>query len=477
MAKALIPLRYVASILALALVAGCARFEPKPIAPAESAARLQSRTLSDPKLHEFLNNVRPGEFENWPLPSWDFETLYLAALYYHPSLDLARAQWQVAVGGRKTAAALPNPVLTAVPGYNLSPTAPLSPWIPSVSLDVPIETAGKRGYRRAEAGHLAESARLNITAVAWQVRSNLRTSLIEFVAAQQREGLLAHQKVTQEKVIDSLEQQLKAGAISSSELTLIRIALGQIQLDLSDAQQQRAEARVRVADGIGVTVAALEGIDLAYDLSASPSLPDLLSMDIRQQALEYRVDIQAALADYAAQQSALQLEIAKQYPDIHLGPGYQYDQGDHKVTLSLAMDLPILNQNQGPIAVAEARRGEAAARFLVLQAKVLTEIDRATTTCQAAVASVVTLESLAASHRRRADVVEAQVRAGAADQLDVLNAQIELGSSQLLQLTGRVKLQQSLAALEDAVQRPLTPLLSQVIEQPPRSQTIQEPKP
>jgi outer membrane protein TolC len=33
----------------------------------------------------------------------------------------------------------------------------------------------------------------------------------------------------------------------------------------------------------------------------------------------------AALADYAASEAALRLEIAKQYPDIHLNPGYQLD--------------------------------------------------------------------------------------------------------------------------------------------------------
>jgi broad specificity phosphatase PhoE len=30
-------------------------------------------------------------------------------------------------------------------------------------------------------------------------------------------------------------------------------------------------------------------------------------------------------------------EIAKQYPDIHLGPGYQYDQGVNKWTLGFSV--------------------------------------------------------------------------------------------------------------------------------------------
>jgi outer membrane protein TolC len=93
--------------------------------------------------------------------------------------------------------------------------------------------------------------------------------------------------------------------------------------------------------------------------------------------LQGRSDIQSALAEYAAAEADLQLQIAKQYPDVHLSPGYQYDQGDNKWSLGVTFELPLLNQNQGPIAEARARRLESAARFTELQAKVIGEIDRA----------------------------------------------------------------------------------------------------
>ena len=58
------------------------------------------------------------------------------------------------------------------------------------------------------------------------------------------------------------------------------------------------------------------------------------------------------LAEYQASQSALQLEIARQYPDVQLGPGYEFDQGDNKWMLGLGVTLPVFNQNQGAIAAA-----------------------------------------------------------------------------------------------------------------------------
>src|SRR5881397_720255 len=121
---------------------------------------------------------------------------------------------------------------------------------------------------------------------------------------------------------------------------------------------------------------ALEGAELSFDF-ADRSADGLTSAEARRVALQGRSDILSALGDYAAAETELRLQIAKQYPDVHLSPGYQYDQGDNKWTLGIVLELPVLNQNQGPIAEARARRDEAAARFTEVQARVISEIDRA----------------------------------------------------------------------------------------------------
>ena len=51
---------------------------------------------------------------------------------------------------------------------------------------------------------------------------------------------------------------------------------------------------------------------------------------MRRQALQRRPDVRADLADYAASEAALRIEIAKQYPDIHLDTGCEYDRGLQK---------------------------------------------------------------------------------------------------------------------------------------------------
>lgn len=457
-------------------LAGCARFESHPLAPDQSAARLDARTLRSPDFQRFAQTNLPAAFAEWPPKSWDFEMLTLAAFYYHPSLDVARAQWAVALGGNKTAAGRLNPTLSAIPGYDISAASPLSPWLPAFSLDIPIETAGKRGYRQAQARQLSESARLNITTTAWQVRGNLRGSLLELNGARLRSELLARQLEVQEQTVRSLEQRMEAGAVSRLETTTVRIARDKTRLDLLEAQRVAAESRARVAEAIGLPVRALNGIELPAELSLPAIPPEMDLAEARKTALLGRADVLGALAEYAASESALQLEIAKQYPDIHFSPGYQYNNGDHQFTLGITAELPILNQNQGPIAEAEARRVELAARFNALQAKVIGELDRALAGYHAASGQVTALEGLVMEQEKQNEAVAAQIQAGAADPLELLNGRLELGLSRLAQLDGRIKVQQALGSLEDALQRPITAMKSTWIEQTQRQEALPERK-
>jgi outer membrane protein TolC len=197
---------------------------------------------------------------------------------------------------------------------------------------------------------------------------------------------------------------------------------------------------------------ALDSAKVTFELEQEPQARNLTSENVRKTALQTRPDILAGLAEYAASQSALQLEIAKQYPDVHLQPGYEYDQGDNKWALGLSMELPVLHQNQGPIAEAKAKREEAAARFVALQAKLIAEIDRATAGYRVSQENVAALNSIAQTQAQRTQAIEAQVNAGAAEQLDLLNAQSEAAAFEITRLETRIKLQQSLGSLEDALQ-------------------------
>lgn len=439
-------------ILGLA-IAGCVAYQPKPITASAVMGDFDARRLDAAELKEFLQ-ARQG-VKDWPPKSWDLHTLTLAAFYYNPDLDVARAQWGTAQAGRITAGELPNPTLGLLMGYNTTtPVSEVTPWIPEASLEIPIETAGKRGYRIEEARQASESARLSILSTAWTVRSRLRQALLDLYAAREADALLARQLAVQTESVKILEAQLAAGEVSAAEVTTARLALDAARIAAIDAAAQAAAAKVRVAGAIGIPSAALEGAAFAFEsLIQAPAV--LPSLEVRRRAMVSRSDILGALAEYNAAQAALRLEIAKQYPDLALGPDFQLDQTDAKWTLGLSLILPLLSRNKGPIAEAEARRTEAGAKFLALQAGVISDLDVALTAVRSSADKLRAAEDMMAALGKQEAAGRARYEAGDISKLELLGLQLELAANAQARLDALVKAGQAAGDLENAMQSPL----------------------
>jgi outer membrane protein TolC len=443
--------------VAVLAVAGCAHYREKPLTLESTSGLLQSRTLTEPGLRTFLETNLNAPLAEWPLNRWDYSKLSLAALYFHPSLDVARAQWAVARAGIKTAGGRPNPSIGVRPEYSFNPDAGVSPWVAAIDFDVPIETAGKRGHRIAQAREHSIAARLNIFAAAWQVRANLRAALLEFSAAQLRAEALRRRAAVQEKVVEALELRLKAGAISAYEFSTAVVDREKIRLEAGDALRASSENLAKIAAAIGVPVSALRAEMLALEWSL-PADEAAEVEALRRVALLGRADVRAALADYAASQAALQLEISRQYPDVHLGSGYQFDQGQNKWLFGLGFELPVLNQNKGPIAEAEAKRVAAAARVEGLQANILGDLEQAVVTYRNTRAHRSELEVVLTAQRAQKERVEALIKAGADDAIALLQAQYEMAATEVLLSEADFRVQQALGSLENVVQRPFVGL-------------------
>lgn len=444
-----------ASLLTLSLLAftGCVRYQAKRMDPAENLTRIEKRSLADTALKQSIDRNLQAEQTPWPPVSWDLKLLTLAAFHFNPDLEAARAKYAVVVAGKKTAAARPNPTLSVTPTRNTTTTIP-SPWLVTATLDIPIETAGKRGYRMAQAAQLSRAAQLGIASNAWDVRMRVRKSFLALWSAGEAETLLVRQLTAESNVVSLLDQQLELGAIARTDLTRERIALQQSRLALYDARTRRAQARVDLAAAIGLPVHALDDVAFNFDVFTQVPQPPV-SAEARRRALLGRADILAALSEYAASESALQLEIARQYPDIHLSPGYEYDQGNDKWGLGVGVELPVLNQNRGPIAEAKAKRSEAAARFNGLQAGVLNAIETAEAGCVSARAQLDAASAILKEAEQREKLARGMFDVGEVPRQALATAAIEQTNAALAALDARAKAQDALGQLEGALQSPL----------------------
>lgn len=437
-------------------LAGCAHFQAKPLSAQAGIAGFESRSLASPGLRAFLAASKVSA----PAPgaAWDLEALTLTALYYQPTLAEARAKLLAAQAGRITAGERPNPSLSIAPGHDAVVPGAVHPWIVPLSLDWPIETAGKRGYRLAEAQHLAAAARWDLVGTVWRVRSRLRAALLELYAAQRSQSLLTQEESTARHVATLLENQLGAGNVSAYEVTQARIAADRVTVARQAAAGRLRQARIALAGALGVPPHALDGVKFSFaGLQVFPVT--LTRPQVRQQALLQRADVRAALERYAASQSALQLQIARQWPDVDLGPGFTWNDqlvGDKKWELGLSLPLPILNRNQGPIAEAKARRTLAAAHFLTVQTAAVTEIDSSLNAYESARVQLKTADSLLRDLSQQLSFVQAQVAAGERQPLDLVDARLAYEAGARNRLDTVVHAQQALGRVEDAMQSPLT---------------------
>jgi len=323
-----------------------------------------------------------------------------------------------------------------------------------IAFDVPLETAGKRGHRVTQAHQLSESARWSVVTTAWDIRRQLTGALLDYTAARSRENLLQRQLDLQNEIVRLQQGELAAGAVALSDVTVARVALARTRLDLEATRAQVSGTRAQIAQALGLPLRSLDGADLIFGLATSDTSA-LTTEEARRLALQGRSDVRGALSDYAAAEADLQLAVAKQYPDLHLGPGYQYDQGQNDWILGLTVELPVFNHHQGPIAEAEARRTEAAARFIALQATVIHEIDAAIAALTAANEASTAADQLLTTQRQSLEAVQVQFDAGALGAFDLAAAQIDAMSAETLAFESSVRRQQAMRALEDAVQRPL----------------------
>ncbi len=433
-------------------IAGCATFHSKPISSAGNASAFEARTLENPGLKKFMEQNLHREIRPWPSISWDFPMLTLAAFYYSPDLDTARARWQVAKAGIITAGERPNPSISVAPGGISNP--PLSPFIITVIPNIPIETAGRRGYRLALAGHLARAAYLDVKTTSWQVRSRLRASLLDLYFSMETAAELNHQVEVQKELVQLLSVLLANGEIPRPELTRAQISLDGSRLKWMDVQRQIADNHARLAAALGVPLSALQQVKISYHfLKRFPKAPSL--SELRRKALLSRPDILSALATYAAAQSALQLEIARQYPDVNLGPGYSFQDSENYWSLGVTLTLPILNQNQGPIARARARRKQVAAAFTALQARVIEDLDQGEAGYREMLLKLKTAEALDAAAKVQLDSARRAFIEGETSRLALLSAQLVYYTDLLQRTRASYQAQQALGRLEDAVESPL----------------------
>ena len=448
---------HIASIVSLTLMVGGCGFQsylPKPMAPLKIAEKLEQRSVSDADFQTFLV---AQEYPNNQLPIslWGEKELSLSALFFHPDLNVARAQWRAAQAAQITAAQRPE---IGINGglQNHSQSTDKSPWTYSLGIDIPLVTAGKREARIAQASSLSEAARIEIAQTAWLTHSRVALSLLEYQYAIAQSEILKNEVALRTAIADMLVKRMDAGMASNIDVSNARIALQKSEQAYLSASGRVEALGAKLASDAGLSFIAFKQLNVQpFDQSAVSNIDNL-----QYQALLNRLDIRASLARYEAAEAKLRLEIAKQYPDLTLSPSTSLDQGDKIWSLGFSSLLSLINKNRGMIAQATALREVEVAQFEALQAKVIADLNQAKAAYQASIVASTKAQALLVNQQKRTQQTEKQFDAGFADRLALSTTQLEniIATQGVLNTAYQVNLAK--LKLEDVLQRPLDNRLS-----------------
>jgi outer membrane protein TolC len=447
-----------AAALLMLVLSACAQFAqhaPQAISPGDLAEAYAGRSLTDPRLREYLQDSG-YPVPAWPLPAWDAVALTLAAYFFSPELRVAAAQWRLQQAAERTAAQRVNPTLNLPLEHHSDTSGGRSPWLIGIVFDLIFEREAKVKARVDAAAALSEAARIEIEHSAWQVRSRVRHAWIDYWAARRKGELLEAQAALQEEALQLLARREALGEVGSFEVSSARLEQQRVQLEIAGQSRDIARARNTLAAALSLTWEALADIRLQPPEIREPDAGQDVSVEsLQATGLLKRYDIRKALFEYAAREADLRLEIEKQYPDIKLSPGFIFDQDDKIWALGAAWVLPLLHRNEGPIGEALARRELERARFQALQAGVIQELARARGDYLASIEARRRAQALVAVAQARLQQVQRQFDSGYADRLDLARARQETFAAERAALELQMELLNSKADLEDALQYPL----------------------
>lgn len=445
-------LRLLAASCACSLACACATYVPRPLDPDASAHAYAGRRLDDPELVAFVRAQAeaPREF---PPARWSLHDLTLVAWWASGDMHVARAHRDAVRSALAEQRSPPNPVLSAdlERVTNGSPR----PWALGFTFDLPLDPSGKRAARTAVAERDVDVAELAVCEAAWHVRSDVRRALMRRTFTDRGLALARERVEVRRQALAGLDRALAAGAESSAAVARARASLAQAESELAVSESVRRNADAELALALGVAEAALDPV--VFAAPESTELPAAPPLEAAQAAgLANRLDLRMALVAYARAEAAVRLEVANQYPDLHLLPGHQWDQGAHKIRFGFALPLPVFDDHRPAIERAEAEREEARARFVAVQERALGAIAAAHVAYGAALAEYSAMRGLRAANERLAHAATAAFDAGSLARPELLETRLGLLEIERAELDARERAETALGTLEDSMQRPLS---------------------
>jgi outer membrane protein TolC len=403
--------------------AACVRYEPRPLDPATHAAEVFKRDLGDSALVAAVTrHAGPPEPNRWT-----DRQLAVAGLTLRSDLRRLRAEWRAAEAAVRTAGERPGIGLEGEVERRVGGREVDDPWVVGVTGVVHLELGGKRGARlqSARAGVTLTESRLVGYSRAVAVETRIASAALLHAHA---EAADASDEVRALEKVHELEQSRYAeAALDASELARTGAEIQNARLAQAEAEHAVLTARAALAAAMALPAAALDSlVPMLGPPTGCASLDSVGSATFTAGAIQRRTEVATALAEYAVAESRLRLEVARQYPDLELGPGFVWDEGVHRWALAFALPALLGSRNRGAILEADASRDVAGLHVAETQDSVLADVDMAIQGCRGASLELVAADSVVAAAERLERREREAYERGETSGLEPARAQLQL---------------------------------------------------
>lgn len=447
---------YLGVLLALLLLSACAKqaYVAKPIDTKTSEAKLAQQHTGSKSFESFLLS-RGYAQSDLPIKKWSLDTLTLSAIYHHKAIDVAKAQWNLAVLDVKTAGLKPGISIGGNLARSNQKNGDIRPWAYGLALNIPIITNNKQDIKIEKAQYNVEMAQLNIAQTAWGLRIKLSHDLLALNEALASVRTLEKLVATHQKLVAQYEKLMRHGFASSVQVSKAKLDLQKHNIQLAQAKTTIKPLLTQIAIDAGVPYQSFSISDLTLENNDKLLNNNEIKLKKYQQAmLMNRLDIRQSLVQYAMAESDIKLEVAKQTPDITLSPGVIFEFGDTVWSLGIDTLLSSLKRNQHLIARAEQLRAVEAANFEALQAQRIGEL----------ITAYAEYEKQKTQHQLQVNNVSAekvyfaklkkQFDAGLIDRLALIQAQLNVDTSEMQRSKAKYAMMTAMQNLENLLQIP-----------------------
>ena len=275
------------------------------------------------------------------------------ALLCNPRLRVARLEARVPLLGAQQAGLWDDPefgldVLRILQNVG-------SPWVIGTGLMFTVPISGRIRAEQVRAFAEADAALCAAHAAEWAVVFDLRGTWSQWTAAGERVELGEEYLNGLAEVLVLAQAQREANQIGAPQLRVLQLEQARRKGDLIAVRGEQRRLRLKIKRLMGLVPEA----ELALLPDFSSVAPTLEGHAERVHMRAHNIELATSQARYRTAEKAFRLEIRKQYPDLKLGPLYEFDQGQDRLGGGLATTLPLWNKNRRAIAEARATRDAA----------------------------------------------------------------------------------------------------------------------